>query len=126
MDVADSIAAAVLRKLKESGHLLPLHIPSTSGHADHAVICRCTDAFAYYCGKPNGRDATAYSATVIEAVSDSDNDDVDAVLDGILGGESNTPIAIYNVVYRPLVLPQFRSYYSVGRAGRRWWKYIFW
>ena len=37
-------------------------------------------------------------------VSDSDNDDVDAVLDGILGGELNTPMAIYNVVYRPLVL----------------------
>ena len=33
---------------------------------------------------------------------------------------------LHNVVYRPLVLPQFRSYYSVGRAGRRWWKYIFW
>ena len=46
----------------------------------------------------------ATSATVIEAVSDSDNDDVDAVLDGILGGESNTPIPIYNIVYRTLVL----------------------
>ena len=40
----------------------------------------------------------ASSATVIEAVSDSDNDDVDAVLDGILGGESNTQIAARLVV----------------------------
>ena len=23
-------------------------------------------------------------------------------------------------------MDQLRSYYSVGRAGRRWWKYIFW
>ena len=23
-------------------------------------------------------------------------------------------------------MDQLRSYYSLGRAGRRWWKYIFW
>ena len=36
----------------------------------------------------------------------------------VLGGESNTPIPVYNVVHRPLGLPQLRSYYSVGCAGR--------
>ena len=51
------------------------------------------------------------SATVIEAVSDSDNDDVDAVLDSILCGKSNIPIPIYNEIHRPLSahLPISRS-----------------
>ena len=106
-DVADNIAAAVLRKLEESGRLLPLPTPSTSGRADHAGLSP-TVASMPLLTRPSTAESPAVetprptSATVIEEVSDSDDDDVDAVLDGILGGELNTPVHIYNVVHRPL------------------------
>ena len=91
MDVADSIAAAVLQVegIRSSFALAYTINEWARGPCCHLQMHR---RLAYYCGKPNGRDATAYSATVIEAVYDSDNDDIDAVLDRILGGESNTPI----------------------------------
>ena len=112
-DFADNIAAAVLCKLEESGRLLPLPTPSTSGRADHAGLSP-TVASTPLLTRPSTAESPAEetprptSATVIEEVSESDDDDVDAVLDGILGGELNTPVPIYNVVHGPLSahLPQ--------------------
>ena len=76
VDFADSIAVAVMLKLEESGRLLPLPTPSTSGQADHAGRSSADALAPSLTPRPH--------ATAIEALSDSD-DDVDAMLDDIMG-----------------------------------------
>ena len=49
--------------------------------------------------------ATSTSHNVVAAASDDgDQEDVDVVVSGLLGGKLYTPLATYNVVHRPLWL----------------------
>ena len=78
--LVDAIAAAVMRQLEQSGRLLP-----APRRPAEAVPSAST------------------SRNVLDAASDdSDQEDVDAVLSGLLGGELYTPLPTYNVVNRPL------------------------
>ena len=45
---------------------------------------------------------TAVPGGVDAASDDSDQEDVDAILSSLLGGELNTPLPTYNVVNKPL------------------------
>ena len=79
--MADAIAAAVMRQLEQSGRLLPPPV----AQADPSV--------------PSP--AVAQAAPDVSS-DDSDMDDVDATLSGLLGGELYTPLPSYHVIKRPL------------------------
>ena len=102
--LADAIAAAVMRQLEQSGRLLPAPrrpaeaVPSAS--TSHNVPIP-EPARASRLADPVPSAST--SRNVLDAASDdSDQEDVDAVLSGLLGGELYTPLPTYNVVNRPL------------------------
>lgn len=86
--MAEAIAAAVMRQLEQSGRLLPEPVVRPAGQASQA---------------PVATPSTSSQHLAADASSDdSDAEDVDAVLSGLLGGELFTPLPTYNVVNRPL------------------------
>ena len=75
--MADAIAAAVLRQLEQSGRLLPPPVPQ-------------------------GPPSVSTPAVAQAAPEVSTDDDDDAALSGLLGGELYTPLPSYHVINRPL------------------------
>ena len=72
-----------------------------------------------------------YSQAVAEAIATNDEglDVVRQVRRNNMQCDMVTPCCVrkYNSLMAGVDrMDQLRSYYSVGRAGRRWWKYIFW
>ena len=95
--LADAIAAAVMRQLEQSGRLLPASGP------EPVRAIRDAEAVPRASRLAEAVPSASTSRNVVDADSDdSDQDDVDAVLSGLLRGELYTPLPTYNVVNRPL------------------------
>ena len=105
--LADAIAAAVMRQLEQSGRLLPASGPEPvrASRLAEAVprASRLAEAVPRASRLAEAVPSASTSRNVVDADSDdSDQDGVDAVLSGLLGGELYTPLPTYNVVNRPL------------------------
>ena len=106
--LADAIAAAVMRQLEQSGRLLPAPrrpaeaVPSAS--TSHNVpIPEPVRPVARASRPAEAVPSAPTSHNVLDAASDdSDQEDVDAVLSGLLGGELYTTLPTYNVENRQL------------------------
>ena len=104
--LADAIAA-VMRQLEQSGRLLPASGPEPvrASRLAEAVprASRLAEAVPRASRLAEAVPSASTSRNVVDADSDdSDQDGVDAVLSGLLGGELYTHLPTYNVVNRPL------------------------
>ena len=119
--LADAIAAAVMRQLEQSGRLLPAPVPepvrpvARASRLAEAVprasrlaeavprASRLAEAVPRASRLAEAVPSASTSRNVVDADSDnSDHEDLDAVLSGLLGGELYTPLPTYNVVNGPL------------------------